>query len=129
MMELLKIVGVAVSAALLCAALRPTRPEMAVVTGLAAGIVLLLMMSGSLGAVIDSLARIADDAGVSMAHFGVVLRVIGMAYLSEFAVSACKDAQETALAAKVEMAGRLAMVVLSLPLLVAVFDAVAGMLP
>ena len=128
-MDLLKVLGVAVSAALLCAALRPSRPEMAVVTALAAGIMLLLMMSGSLRNVIDSLTRIADNAGLSAAHFGVVLRVIGMAYLSEFAVSACKDAQETALAAKVEMAGRLAMVAISLPLLTSVLDAGAGMLP
>ena len=66
----------------------------------------------------------AEQAGVAEGYFGIVLKVIGIAYLSQFASQLCADAGEGAVAAKIELAGKALIMAVSIPVLTEVLHVV-----
>jgi stage III sporulation protein AD len=121
-MNLLSIAGVAIVGLLVAALIRQVVPEMATLFTLALGVVLFALIIDSLGQAIESLEGIADRAGVQRGHVRTVLKVIGVSYIASFAAQMCKDAGESALAAKVELAGKVVILLAALPVFRAIAD-------
>ena len=105
-MRIFTIVGLAVLGVTLALTVRSFRPELALLIGVATGIAVLLSVVGELTGVIDALRAAARQYGVDEGYLGVLLKIIGIAYLAQFGVQICRDAGESAAAAKVELAGR-----------------------
>ncbi len=57
-----------------------------------------------------------------------MLKVIAVSYLTQFTVDICKDAQETAIASKVELAGKITILIMALPIYLGVFKVIDGIL-
>ena len=104
-MRIFTIVGLAVLGVTLALTVRSFRPELALLIGVATGIAVLLSVVGELTGVIDALRAAARQYGVDEGYLGVLLKIIGIAYLAQFGVQICRDAGESAAAAKVELAG------------------------
>lgn len=127
-MTVFKVVGVALVAVAASLVLRAYRPELGLQIAIAAGVLILVLtldelaaMSGFLGAV---LGRFQIDTG----YLKVMLKVIGVAYLAQFAADLCRDAGEGAVAGKVELAGRVLILALCLPVLAAILELVSSIL-
>jgi len=128
-LEIVQIVGLALVAAVLVVVLRPLRPEMALLLSVAAGVVLFLLVVDKVAAVVGVMRELAGRAGVNALYLGVILKIVGIAYIAEFGAQVCRDAGEGALAAKVELAGKVLVLVLAVPVLVAVLDTLLALLP
>ena len=70
------------------------------------------------------LRETAEKAGVGEGYFSVVLKVIGIAYLTQFGAQLCVDAGESAVAAKIELAGKILMMTAAAPVLTGLLDMV-----
>ena len=107
----------------LCAlsVLRSYKPEWAPFLRLSASVVLL-------GAILSLAAGVLSDMTTLLDTRRILLRSLGLAFATELCAGICRDSGETALAAWVETAGRLEILVLALPLVRAVADTVAGLL-
>jgi len=81
-----------------------------------------------LRAVLNVVTDMANRAGAGEFYLGTVLRVIGIAYVAEFAAQIARDAGEGALASKVELAAKVLILVLAVPVLVAVLDLVLSLM-
>ena len=115
---------------MLCAVLRPQRPELATAVSLAAGVAVLAALgmavrarAGELSAVWTLLARADGQAS------GAVLRAAGIAIASELGAQLCTDAGERALAGRVRLASRVAILGLCLPLIAGIAESLSGLLP
>lgn len=128
-LEIVQIVGLALVAAVLVVVLRPLRPEMALLLSVAAGVVLFLLVVDKVAAVVGVMRELAGRAGVNVLYLGLTLKIVGIAYIAEFGAQICRDAGEGALAAKVELAGKVLVLVLAVPVLVAVLDTLLALLP
>jgi stage III sporulation protein AD len=128
-LEIVQIVGLALVAAVLVVVLRPLRPEMALLLSVAAGVVLFLLVVDKVAAVVGVMRELAGRAGVNVLYLGLILKIVGIAYIAEFGAQVCRDAGEGALAAKVELAGKVLVLVLAVPVLVAVLDTLLALLP
>ncbi len=126
-MEILRFAGLGVTAAVLALMIRSTHPSMALNIGIAAGILLFLAALGPLRGIVDFVENIANRYGIDADYIGVVLKVIGVAYIAEFAVQICKDAGENA-AGKVELGGKVLMLSLSLPVMGALLELIGSLL-
>jgi len=84
---------------------------------------------GPLGQAVTALAELAARAKVERFYLDTVLRVIGVAYLAEFGSQICRDAGEGAIASKVELAGKVLIMVLAVPVVTAVVEVVLRLLP
>lgn len=127
-MRIFTIVGLAVLGVTLAVTVRSFRPELSLLIGVSTGVVVLLSVVGELTGVIDTLRTVAQQYGVDDGYLGVLLKIIGVAYLAQFGVQICRDAGESAAAAKVELAGRILILSAALPAAVAMLSAAAELL-
>lgn len=121
-------VAIALVTVALLTILRPQRPEMAVFLSLAVGIAILLLVLGRLGAVVQLLQQMALKANVNFEYLNLVLKIVGVAYLAELGAQVARDAGEGALAAKVELAGKVIILALAVPIFSAVMELVLRLL-
>ncbi|MDR1263796.1 MAG: stage III sporulation protein AD [Oscillospiraceae bacterium] len=128
-MDVMILAGFGITAALLTVAIRGQRPEMAIVLSLAAGVSLILFISGKLSGVIDILRALADMANMPEGTVWLLVRVVGISYLTEFAGQLCRDAGETSIASKVELGGRLMVLMLAIPVLVSLMQMMLALVP
>ena len=92
------------------------------------GAVLLLAVLGKVFGVVDLLEALGRRSGVDGGQIGVLLKVIGIAYVADFGTAVLRDAGEAALAQKVELAGKAAILLLAIPLVLAILDTVLRLL-
>ncbi len=122
-----QIIAIALCGTILTVVLQKEMPQLSMLTALVTGILIFLRICIPLEEVIRLLRETAERAGVSEGYFSVILKVIGIAYLSQFTAQLCLDAGERAIAAKVEMAGKVLIMAVSAPILVALLEMVLSL--
>lgn len=113
----LKMIGFSLAAAMLAMTLRPVSKPAGTVIAVAAGTMLLFFAVTRVAAGVEMMNALAERAGMSGESLRAVMKMIGMTYLTEFAVSVCRDAGEEGLSDKVAMCGKALLFSLTLPLL------------
>ncbi|NLL53163.1 MAG: stage III sporulation protein AD [Peptococcaceae bacterium] len=127
-MEIAQIVGLAIIVTVISAVLKQIKPEMALQLSILAGVAIFLVVMDKIRLVIDLLQKLADQANVNSYYLFIVLKIVGVAYLAELGCQICRDAGENALATKVEIAAKIFVVVLAIPIIVAVMESVMKLL-
>lgn len=120
--------AIALLGALLAAFLRPTSPVFALFVSLACGIVLLAGILEPLGLIVRDVSRIMASAGLESRLYLPVLKAVGIAALVRIVAALCRDAGQSALAVKLELAGTIASVAVCIPLVQQVFALIAAIL-
>jgi stage III sporulation protein AD len=86
-----------------------------------------MMLSVPLAELTGLLRYTAEQAGIGGGQFAIVQKVIGIAYLTQFGAQICADAGEGAIAAKIELAGKLLMMTAAAPVLTGLLELVMGL--
>lgn len=115
-MELTTILSMLLIAAFLTVLLRRYRPELAMGVGIVAGAIALLAVLKTAAPAVSQLQALLDGAALPQAYTAILFKALGICLLTQLTADACRDAGESALAAKAELAGKLLLLVLSLPL-------------
>ena len=105
------------------------RPEFAVYISLACGILILVFVMDKLVNVIDLLKSISDKSGVNNQFLSIILKITGIAILTEFAVSVCKDSGESAIASKIEIGSKVIIIFLSIKIISNLLETITKILP
>ena len=66
---------------------------------------------------VDAVKRFEDAMGLDSEYISILLKMAGIAYLTQFAVSLCRDAGQGAVAGQIGFAGKISMLIVSLPIL------------
>ncbi|CAA7602137.1 stage III sporulation protein AD [Acididesulfobacillus acetoxydans] len=128
-MEIWQIVGVALLVTIIAVVLRKIQPEIAVQLSILAGIAIFLLVLGKIKVIVDLLQNLADQANISSYYLIIVLKIVGISYLAEFGAQICRDAGEGALALKVELAAKIGVLILAIPIIVAILESLVRLLP
>lgn len=123
-MEIIKVLILGLLAALIVALLKQEKPEIALQVSLASGIVIFLFMISKLTIVIGAMQEIASKINIDIVYLNTVLKIIGISYLASFGVELCKDSGQSSIAGKIEFAGKVLIITLAIPILMAVMDMV-----
>ena len=126
-MDITKVIALGLIGTIFSVLLKKENPQIAMLTASATGILIFLMLCSPLGELISLLRKTAEQAGVGEGYFGIVLKVIGIAYLTQFGAQLCADAGESAIAAKIEMAGKVLMMTAAAPVLTGLLETVIGL--
>ena len=116
MVNLAAACGAAIAAAVLAVVLRRYHAEYGLLISLGAGAVLLLVLLQALPQVFSQFQSLLQAASLPAETGSTLLKALGACWLAQFAADACRDAGEGALASKVELAGKTAVLLLILPL-------------
>ena len=113
-MQILRILMLCLSAALICMTLRAAHPQMAAAVAMAAGVAALMLSSADLGAFSRALKALEDYAqgGTQQLY---LMKICGVAVIAEFASDVCRDADENALAHRIDVGVRIGVVASALP--------------
>ncbi len=115
-MEIIKVVGFAIFATMLVVILKEEKKEFAVALSVIAGVMLLLFCISKIDPIINMLYELVEKSGINSSFLIIILKVIGIAYLVELGKNICQDAGQSAIATKLEMAGKIIVVSISLPI-------------
>ncbi|MBR2744357.1 MAG: stage III sporulation AC/AD family protein [Clostridia bacterium] len=128
-MEVAKIVGVGLIALVIVIILRQNKPEFVIYAELMAGIIILTMSFDKIAIIIDLIQSFSSKLAISNRFVMILLKITGIAILTEFAVSICKDAGESSIASKIEIGSKVMIVTTSIPIVSSLLEVVLKVLP
>ena len=124
--ELVRVSAIGIVAAVLAAVVSDERPEFGMLLGIAFGTMALEIGLSKAGAIIGVIEETIAQAGIDAKLLVPVLKVTGMAYITQFSVDVCRDAGQNAIAAKIETVGKIMMLVV--PIATSLIKIIAGIL-
>lgn len=116
-MDIIKISAVGIIASVICITLKRERPEFAVCIALASGFMILMMCTDKLINIFTLFKSIIDKSGIAQKYFASVVKIISIAYICQYASELCRDCGESAIGVKIELAGKILILLLTLPLI------------
>lgn len=127
-MEIIKVASFAFIALFIYLLLKDKKSDIGFFVILAAGISIFLYMIGQLTEVINFIKEVANRANIDTVYIGIVLKILGIAYITSFCSEICKDSGAGSIATKVEFAGKVMILGLAIPILMAVLDSILQIL-
>lgn len=127
-MEIVKIIGVAFVTAIASVLLKSTKPELSFAVTVTGAIVILLFLVDLLQNTVNIFSSIAKLTGVENGLIKILLKIVGVGYLTEFAAGVLSDFGNNSLSDKVVLAGKLTILVLALPIIESLLSLMVGFL-
>ena len=128
-MDIIKIIGIAFVTLIIVIILKQYKPEFAMYASILGGAIILLISLSKIDGIINLIQNIASKTAINGQFIGIILKITGIAFLTEFAVSICKDSGETAIANKVDIGGKVIIIAISIPIISALLETIVKVLP
>lgn len=128
-MEIIQIVGLGLLAAVLILVIKEQKPIFAFLIAAFTGITIFMLLIGKISSIIDVLEELAKASGVQMIYLKTILKIIGIAYIAEFGAQIVRDAGQESIASKIELAGKVLIMVLAIPIIGIIIETIMKLLP
>ena len=127
-MEIVKIIGIGLIALIIIVILKQYRPEFALYVSLIAGILIIALVLGKISGIIEILKSLASKTSINNQFLILLIKISGIAILTEYAVSICKDTGESAIANKIDLGGKVIIMAMSIPIISSLLETVLKVL-
>lgn len=124
-----KIIAIGLITSFAIMIVKPVKTEFAVLLGIVGGIIILIMVMNYLTVVFNTLNNIITKTNLNKNIFSLVLKIVGIGYLTEFAASLCYDCGSGGLADKMLFGGKIVLLVMSMPIVMDILRIVTELLP
>ena len=128
-MEIVKIIGIALIALIIIILLKQYRPEFAIYVSILTGFLILLLVMDKLEGIITILQQFTTNTSLNSEFLALLIKITGIAFLAEFAVSVCKDSGESAIASKIELGSKIIIISMSIPIISSLLEIILEILP
>ncbi|MGN1400367.1 MAG: stage III sporulation protein AD [Bacillus sp. (in: firmicutes)] len=125
----MKIAGIALLATFLAMLLKEQKPNFAFLLILFVGCSIFLFLVGQISQIINMLQTLAKQANINLIYLETILKIIGIAYIAEFASQLTKDAGQGTLASKIELAGKIMIMAMAIPILTVLIETILNLIP
>ena len=119
---------IGIAGVLLARQIKQTKPEFAVYLSVATGVFLLLLAAQRLEIVVESVRLIQSSISIQSSYIQVLLKIIGITYISEFAADICRDAGYSTIAGQIGIFAKLSILAISMPIVTALLDTIHSFL-
>ncbi len=123
-MNIIQIVSLALVATFLVIILKQYKPEFAILVSLLACIFIIIFAFEKIQTIINLLNDLIVASGINKTFFEILLKITGIAYVVELASTLCVDAGEKAIASKIEFAGKVLIVTMSVPIITTLVETI-----
>lgn len=128
-MDIIKIIGIGFTALIISIILKQYKPEFAIYVIILAGTAIIFLVLDKITGIITLLKNLSQKTGMNAQYLSILLKITGIAILTEFAVSICKDAGESAIASKMDLGGKVIIISMSIPIISALLEIVMKIIP
>ena len=129
MQELTKIIGIGLLTLVIIIILKQYKPKFAIYASIIAGILILVIAFEKMTGIIGLLQTISNKTYINKSFLTILIKITGIAFLTEFAVSICSDAGEKAIASKIEIGSKIIIITMSMPIITSLLELVVEILP
>ena len=123
-MEIIKIAGIALTGVISAALLKSINKDISLYVILATSVIILIAVLGEISEVFSFIENIYDDITYGREFFPVIIKVLIIAYITDFTAQLCKDAGEGSIGSKVELAGKVIIFYVAMPILTAILEVI-----
>ena len=128
-MEIVQIVGLGLIVTILVLILKEQKPMFAFLLITFTGAVIFLFLLGKISTVIHVLEDLAGKSSINQVFFKTILKIIGIAYIAEFGAQIVRDAGQESIASKIELAGKVLIMVMAIPIITVIIETVIKLMP
>lgn len=125
----MQITGIGLIATFLILILREQKPAFAFAITLIVGAIIFIFLIDQIDAIFQLLHTLATEANINLVYIETILKIIGIAYIAEFGAQITRDAGQGAIASKIELAGKIIIIGLAIPILKVIIETVLSLLP
>lgn len=129
MADVIKIIVIGLLALIIIVILKQYKPEFAIYVSMIAGVLILVLAIQKLTGIINLLQSLANKTYINKSFLSILLKITGIAFITEFAVSICSDAGEKAIASKIEIGSKVIIIAMSIPIITSLLELVIEILP
>lgn len=122
------LIAAACIGALLSLVLKQYRPEYAMLVSVGTGILITVAVLAAVKPVIDEISELSSALNAGSEYIAVLLKALAVCYIAQLASDCCRDAGETAIASKIDFAGKIAVLVISLPMFRSITALITGLI-
>lgn len=127
-MNILGLCVAVIIAAVLSVMLKKYNPEISMLVAVGAGVIVFALILSKISPALNQVSNLLTRAGMPVEYGGILLKSLGICFLCQFSSDACKDAGQSALASKVELAGKLMIVLIALPMIEDITQTAVGII-
>ncbi|GFZ98980.1 stage III sporulation protein AD [Paenibacillus marchantiophytorum] len=128
-MEIIQIVGLGLIVTILTLIIKEQKPMFAFLLAAFTGIMIFLFLIGKISTVIQVLEDLAQKSSINMVFLKTILKIIGVAYIAEFGAQIVRDAGQESIASKIELSGKVLIMVMAIPIITVIIETVVKLLP
>ena len=129
MEEVIKIIGIGLISLIIVIILKQYKPEFVIYVSLIAGAIIIYFVLDKLSNIINMIKEIANNASINSSFILILLKITGIAILTEYAVSICKDLGESAIGNKIELGSKVIIISMSIPIISSLLEVIMKILP
>lgn len=115
-MNIITIAGAAIIAAAISVLLKQYKPEYSVIINLGAGIVIFMLVVTAAAPIISQVQELIESTNLPSEYIVILFKCLGICFITQLAADVCRDSGAGSIATKVETAGKIAVLLQSLPL-------------
>lgn len=125
---MINVAVIGIIAVLIAIIFKKGREEYSLYISIAACFIILMLGIGKLEFILDAINRLQGYIKINAAYINILVKIIGITYVTEFSASLCKDAGYHAIGEQVELVGKLSILAISMPILLALLDTINNFL-
>ncbi len=127
-MQIMKIAILGIAAILIAIQFKSNKSEYGIYISLVAAIIIFYFGITKLDMILETINKISGYISINQKFIAILIKIIGITYICEFASSLCKDAGYSAIASQIEVVGKLSILAISMPVLLALLETVNSFL-
>ncbi len=127
-MSMIDVAIISLIAVLIAIIFKKGKEEYSLYISIAACFIILMLGIGKLDVILDAINRLQGHIRINKAYISILVKIIGITYVTEFAASLCKDSGYNAIGEQVELVGKLSILAISMPILLALLDTINNFL-
>ena len=126
--EVIKIICIGLISLIIIIIIKQYKPEFAIYISIVAGVLILFLIMDKLEGIINLLKTISSKSGINNQFLELLLKITGIAFLTEFAINLCKDSGENSIASKIEIGSKVIIVSMSIPIISSLLEVILKLL-
>ena len=128
-MDIIKIIGIGLISLIIIIIVKQYRPEFVIYVSIIAGAIILMLIMDKVSSIINLLTALSNKTVVNNEFLTLLIKITGIAFLTEFSVSLCKDSGETAIANTIDIGGKVIIISMSIHIIASLLETIIKILP
>ena len=126
---LLKIIGVGFLTTIAVLILKPTKPDLSMIVGVAGSVCVFIYIIDLIEEVFGLFDYVMEITNLDSSLFTLLIKIVGVGYITEFSANLCLDSGSSSMASKILLAGKLVIFVMSIPIVKSLIELIVGLMP